>query len=526
MLSYDTDGHMNTSLYDKRDDFNFSITNFPFLCRNIPSSPAYGVFISQLIRYARASTKYTDFVLRARRLSDKLLSQGYVCDRLTSSLRKFYGRYGELVIHYDVPLSRTVDESIAGSLPSIQTENGPIGALSSALYEEKYDFSLKHPQYNTVSARVESFKNWSYNEQQHYRNLIPAGFFYTGNSDIVRCFCCDIGLAEWDPGDDPWEEHARHSPNCKYLKEKKGESYINKIQAEWRKIYNPKHEAYNDYKTRLDSYQGWPDDLEQRPDELAMAGFFYSGEGDVVRCHYCDGGLREWEAGDHPWTEHAKWFPFCKYIMKVKGIGFIEEVARQHEAETLAEESRENPQPSNGGHSNYSAEELMQIILEYEDRGEPIPSQPPTSAPPRAPRSIDNTPSPALASKFIISIPSQPPTSALPRAPRSIDNTPSPALASKFIISIPSQPPTSAPPRAPRSIDNTPSSALANPETIAKENEELKNKLICIKCNSKDRNMVFIPCGHRLMCESCSEGEKRCRKCKKVIKKKVKTFLV
>ncbi|KAK3101451.1 hypothetical protein FSP39_003670 [Pinctada imbricata] len=109
MLSYDTDGHMNISLYVKRDDFNFSITNFPFLRSNITSSPVYGVFISQLIRYARASTKYTDFVLRARRLSDKLLSQGYVCDRLTSSLRKFYGRYGELVIHYDVPLSRMVD---------------------------------------------------------------------------------------------------------------------------------------------------------------------------------------------------------------------------------------------------------------------------------------------------------------------------------------------------------------------------------------------------------------------------------
>ncbi|KAK3085568.1 hypothetical protein FSP39_005430 [Pinctada imbricata] len=113
MLSYDIDGHMNTSLYDKRDDFNFSITNFPFLSSNIPSSPAYGVFISQLIRYARASTKYTDFVLRARRLSDKLLSQGYVCDRLTSSLRKFYGRYGELVIHYDVPLSRMVDDILS-----------------------------------------------------------------------------------------------------------------------------------------------------------------------------------------------------------------------------------------------------------------------------------------------------------------------------------------------------------------------------------------------------------------------------
>ncbi|KAK3103565.1 hypothetical protein FSP39_020203 [Pinctada imbricata] len=86
---------------------------FPFLSSNIPSSPAYGVFISQLIRYARASTKYTDFVLRARRLSDKLLNQGYACDRLTSSLRKFYGRYGELVIHFDVPLSRMMGDILS-----------------------------------------------------------------------------------------------------------------------------------------------------------------------------------------------------------------------------------------------------------------------------------------------------------------------------------------------------------------------------------------------------------------------------
>ena len=52
------DGQLRTSLYDKRDDFNFHITNFPFLSSNIPSSPAYGVFISQLIRYARACSSY------------------------------------------------------------------------------------------------------------------------------------------------------------------------------------------------------------------------------------------------------------------------------------------------------------------------------------------------------------------------------------------------------------------------------------------------------------------------------------
>ena len=43
LLSIGRDGQLRTSLYDKRDDFNFHITNFPFLSSNIPSSPAYGV---------------------------------------------------------------------------------------------------------------------------------------------------------------------------------------------------------------------------------------------------------------------------------------------------------------------------------------------------------------------------------------------------------------------------------------------------------------------------------------------------
>ena len=49
LQSIGRDGQLHTSIYDKRDDFNFHITNFPFLSSNIPSSPAYGVFISQLI---------------------------------------------------------------------------------------------------------------------------------------------------------------------------------------------------------------------------------------------------------------------------------------------------------------------------------------------------------------------------------------------------------------------------------------------------------------------------------------------
>jgi hypothetical protein len=62
--------------YLRQDDFNFSIVNFPYLCSNIPASPAYGVYISQLIRYARACLTYDQFLVRGSLLTNKLRSQG------------------------------------------------------------------------------------------------------------------------------------------------------------------------------------------------------------------------------------------------------------------------------------------------------------------------------------------------------------------------------------------------------------------------------------------------------------------
>ena len=105
LLSIGRDGQPHTSIYDKRDDFNFHITIFPFLSSNIPSSPDYGVFISQLIRYVRACSSYECFILRARRLSSKLFKQEYLVERLKSSFRKFYGQCGDLIWQYEVSLS-------------------------------------------------------------------------------------------------------------------------------------------------------------------------------------------------------------------------------------------------------------------------------------------------------------------------------------------------------------------------------------------------------------------------------------
>ena len=110
LLSIGRDGQLHTSICDKRDDFNFHITNFPFLSSNIPTSPAYGFFNSQLIRYARACSSYGCLILRATQLSNKLLEQEYIMERLKLSLRKFYGRYGDLIKQYEVSLSQMLKD--------------------------------------------------------------------------------------------------------------------------------------------------------------------------------------------------------------------------------------------------------------------------------------------------------------------------------------------------------------------------------------------------------------------------------
>ena len=105
-LEFDTNGNgLTTQLYDKRDDFNFSIVYFPFIDSNIPEPPAYGVFISQLIRYARVCSRYNDFLYRGSILTSKLLKQGYSVEKLKTAFRKFYGRHSDLVGKYNISVS-------------------------------------------------------------------------------------------------------------------------------------------------------------------------------------------------------------------------------------------------------------------------------------------------------------------------------------------------------------------------------------------------------------------------------------
>ena len=78
--------------------------NFPFLDGDVPRSTSYGVYISQLIRFARDSNHVDDFNTRNKVLTAKLLRQGYRYHKLRKAFLKFYRRHFDIVSKYNVGL--------------------------------------------------------------------------------------------------------------------------------------------------------------------------------------------------------------------------------------------------------------------------------------------------------------------------------------------------------------------------------------------------------------------------------------
>ena len=103
---------VSSKIYDKRDDFNFDIVNFPFSGWS-PRRASYGVYISQLIRFARVCNHVADFNARNKCLTVKLLQQGYRYDKLRKTFSKFYRRLYEFISKFNVGLKTLLREGLS-----------------------------------------------------------------------------------------------------------------------------------------------------------------------------------------------------------------------------------------------------------------------------------------------------------------------------------------------------------------------------------------------------------------------------
>ena len=107
---------VSSKIYDKRDESNFEIVNFPFLDGDVPRSPKYGVHISQLIRFARVCSNIDDFNNRNLFFTAKLLKQGYRYYKIRNAFSKFFHRHSELIVLYNIGLKTLLQQCISESI--------------------------------------------------------------------------------------------------------------------------------------------------------------------------------------------------------------------------------------------------------------------------------------------------------------------------------------------------------------------------------------------------------------------------
>ena len=89
------------------------IVNFSFLDGDAPHSTSYGVYISQLIRFARVSSHVLDFNARNKSVTAELLQQGYRYHKLRKTFSKFYRRHYELVSKFSVGLKTFLHQGLS-----------------------------------------------------------------------------------------------------------------------------------------------------------------------------------------------------------------------------------------------------------------------------------------------------------------------------------------------------------------------------------------------------------------------------
>lgn len=203
--------------------------------------------------------------------------------------------------------------------------------------------------------RLKTFANFPSSSPVSASTLARAGFLYTGEGDIVRCFSCHAAVDRWQYGDSAVGRHRKVSPNCRFINgfyfentaaqptnpgipngQYKVESYLgnrnhfvldrpSETHADYLlrtgqvvdisdTIY-PRNPAMCSEEARLKSFQNWPDYAHLTPRELASAGLYYTGIDDQVQCFCCGGKLKNWEPCDRAWSEHRRHFPNCFFVL-------------------------------------------------------------------------------------------------------------------------------------------------------------------------------------------------------------------
>ncbi|XP_050169620.1 baculoviral IAP repeat-containing protein 7 isoform X1 [Myiozetetes cayanensis] len=392
---------------------------------------------------------------------------------------------------------------------------------------------LFDPGMRSVARRLRTFQRWPRSSPVSPRDLVEAGFFYVGPRDEVQCFCCGGVLKDWRPGDCPIIEHLNFFPSCKYIC---GEDVGNQEMLSLQEIFDtvdgqflsllqgivseetalPNEPEYPEMVTeemRLSTFQNWPQNSDIHPEQLARAGFFYTGRGDVVRCFYCDGGVRSWSFGDDPWREHAKWYPECEFLLHSKGREFVNSVQETFSTTVLAprhswDQTEQDSPPSQDplsaweelAHPSQDQRNIVHNVLQM--------GFDPTCVANLVENKFRLMGAFYLSESELISDLLQSGRAGSSGAVGSRDPVWREAGTSREEMQSGQQ-------------KESDESQLSTEEQLRRLQEER----MCKVCLDRDVSVVFVPCGHLVACGECALNLRLCPICRAVIQGSVRTFM-
>ncbi|CAH1799476.1 unnamed protein product [Owenia fusiformis] len=246
-----------------------------------------------------------------------------------------------------------------------------------ALRQSIEDDQRRREKLKSEAERLKTFTGKWPKPQIIPENALAAnGFYYIGPDDRVECIFCGGVLKDWVDGDTVPGEHRRFFPTCNFnlgnyvgnipiedpnplantraatdlqtaevVSSAQGQDRRSGRDVTGRVPFNEeqlgivkhvmKYPKYALESKRLGTFTNWPTSHHIKPVDLAEAGFFYQGDSDNVRCFFCGMGLGNWEEGDTPWEEHARWFYKCGYLKQVKGDDWIKAIRKKYDEKCM-----------------------------------------------------------------------------------------------------------------------------------------------------------------------------------------------
>uniref|UniRef100_A0ABI7YF36 Baculoviral IAP repeat containing 3 n=1 Tax=Felis catus TaxID=9685 RepID=A0ABI7YF36_FELCA len=363
--------------------------------------------------------------------------------------------------------------------------------------------SPHHRAMEAEEARLHSFQGWPLTFPLP-EQLARAGFYYLGPGDKVACFACGGRLSNWEPDDDALSEHLRHFPFCPFAE--------SRLQDTLRCAVS--NRSMQTHAARSRSFCSWPPSVPVLPEQLALAGFYYMGHSDDVKCFCCDGGLRCWESGDDPWVEHAKWFPRCEYLIRIKGHEFISQIQASHPclleqllstSDNTEDENAESPNDVSLIRKNRMAlfQRLTSVlpILDGLRTARVITEQEHSVITQKAQTSLQARlliDAVLVKGSFAVTV--------FKNCLLEMD----PVLYERFFVQ--------------QDLKYVPTEDVSG-LPVEEQLRRLQEERTCKVCLDREVSIVFIPCGHLVVCQDCAPPLRKCPICRGPIKGTVRTFL-